>query len=540
MKVKERLGFSEFVGFDEGSGVSGDSNPFERDVCKNLIEQIKNHKVKHLYIYEWSRISRNNFYSEYLRKLILDKKVLLYIGDSDKPKDLSDPMDKLTESILSSIYTFERDNLIKRIRDGLIQSKMKMRWSGIYLPYGYKKNSDGIVTIDEIESGIYLQMKDFVLEGKSIRWITNWLNKSNVPTKYQRVNKKGFIKKNKDGKEIKIESSNLMWRDNTVRRIIENEYYKGVRKDKNGNVYPFPPILDEKEWDELQSIYQKNKIKNRSGNKSKHNYLLKGLLYCKRDSAKLLGRKKKDENTYYCSRKRKEVRYKDEKICSLPSPNIHRIENFIWEVLVNTLSNSTLIKEEFKVNELKPLKVKKNKNKLQNSIYTIRENIKSVDIKKEKLLNLFLDGNVDDQLYQKKKIELDEEIKKYSKDIEVEEFKLKILNNEKTFIDWVKKFTNEVKKWKVESSFEYKREKILKYIDRIDIDYDDEQKQYDIDIRFNIPIVNDKLIWENPNKKSEGYKLYDGSNYLRIKNNLKKNPINKTTYQFTSTSVMVK
>ena len=83
-----------------------------------------------------------------------------------------------------------------------------------------------------------------------------------------------------------------------------------------------------------------------------------------------------------------------------------------------------------------------------------------------------MDGNVDEELYQRKKIELDDEVKVFQKDIEVEEFKLKVLNDKNTFIDWVNSFTKEVKKWKVNSSFEYKREKVLKYIDRIIIDYD--------------------------------------------------------------------
>ena len=149
---------NKIIFFNEGSGVSGTTNPFERKLGRELIEKIQNGEVKNLFFYEWSRLSRDNFFSEYLRKKFIENNVLIYEGDCSESKDLSNPIDQLTSSILSSIYTYERLNMIKRIKEGLFQSRLNQRWGGVYLPYGYKRDKDRNIIVDEVEMTIYLQM----------------------------------------------------------------------------------------------------------------------------------------------------------------------------------------------------------------------------------------------------------------------------------------------------------------------------------------------------------------------------------------------
>ncbi len=532
-RVRKRFGFSKIIYFNEGSGVSGTTNPFERKVGKELFDKIQNGEVKNLFIYEWSRLSRDNFFSEFLRKKFIENEVLIFEGDCSEPRNLNNPIDQLTSSILSSIYTYERQNMIKRIKEGLYQSRINQKWNGVYLPYGYKRDEEGEVVLDEVEMSIYLQMVDFVFEGKSVRWIVNWLNDNSIPTKGERVIKKGFIKRTDgDGETKEVSLKSTLWRDNVVRGILTKSYYKGERIDKYGNRFQFPTILTEEKWILLQQKINENKSVNRSGNKPVHNYLLKNLLFCKRDGSKLLGRIKPDERTYYCSRKRKEVRMKGEKPCSLPSPNLDFIESYIWEKLTSILSNSHLIKEEFKNQKLQNQTHKSSIENLTKELTSIEKKIKEVEKKKSKIVNLYLEEDIDKETYSIEFGRLKDEEFELRESLKDSKNNLFVLGDTKGWIDWVEGFRKEVLSWGSNLDFNSKREKVEKYIKRIDIDFDDKLKKYEIEITLRYPIINDEFEWKDTENKSLGYSIKKGMDKI-------KDVISKTSYQIRTTSEMV-
>jgi site-specific DNA recombinase len=524
-KVQLRLGFKNFVLLNEGSGISGTQNPLERKVCSQLIERIENGEIKNLFIYEWSRLSRDNYYSEYLRKIFKENEINLFEGDCSEPKDLNNPIDQLTSSIISSIYTFERQNMIKRIKEGLYQSRLNQKWSGVYLPYGYTKDETRKVVLDEIEVPIYLKMVDLIFEGISIRGVVNWLNDNSIPTKSNRVIKKGFIEYLDQNGTRKERNTNLMlWRDTVVRNILTNSYYKGVRIDKNGDEFPFPKIITEDKWNRLQKKIDENKSRNRTGNKKIHNYLLKNLLFCKRDGEKLLGRIKKDERTYYCNRKRKEIRLKGEPPCSLPSPNLDKLELFVWDKLTYILSNSHIIKEEYK-SQILGRKFEDNpRESLEKDLSKSNKQLNQIKDKKSRLLGLLLENLVDKETYELEYNRLKQNEQGLTDEIENIQNNLIITSDSSTWIDWVDKFSEEVKGWNLSKDFKYCREKVLKYIKKIIVDYDEVKGSYVIEIILNYPIIGDKIVWKNKKDKSEGYNIKKGNKKLKYKNRL-------TTYQ---------
>lgn len=530
-RIRKKFGFTQIIFFDEGSGVSGTTNPFERKIGRELFQKIDDGEVENLFVYEWSRLSRDNFYSEFLRKKFIENKVLIYEGDCSEPRDLNNPIDQLTSSILSSIYTYERQNMIKRIKEGLYQSRINQKWSGVYLPYGYKRDELGEVIVDDIEMSFYLQMVDFVFDGKSIRWIVNWFNENRIPTKGERVIKKGFIyRRNSEGERVIINMKTTLWRDNVVRGILTKSYYKGERMDGYGNKFKFPTILSEERWLELQQKIDENKSKNRSGNKPVHDYLLKNLIFCKRDGNKLLGRIKSDERTYFCNKKRREILMRGEKLCSLPSPNLDFIEDYIWKKLTQILLNSHLIKEEFKIQKLQNQSHKTSIEYLEKDLSSIENKIKDIEKKKSKIVNLYLDENIDKSTYTIEYEKLKDEEYELRDSFRDSKNNLLVLGDSKGWITWVDGFRTEVLGWGESLDFSSKREKVEKFIKRIEIDYDKELKKYEVEIFLRYPIINDKFEWKDKSKKSLGYTLTKGLDVV-------KDLVSKTSYQMSATSV---
>jgi DNA invertase Pin-like site-specific DNA recombinase len=532
-RVRKRFGFNKIIFFNEGSGVSGTTNPFERKIGKELIDKIQNGEIKNLFFYEWSRLSRDNYFSEFLRKKFIENNVLVYEGDCSEPRDLSNPIDQLTSSILSSIYTYERLNMIKRIKEGLYQSRLNQRWGGVYLPYGYKRDGEKNVTVDEVEMTIYLQMVDFIFDGKSIRWIVNWLNENSIPTKSERVIKKGFIKRlNVDGDEKEVGLKTLLWRDNVVRGILTKSYYMGERIDKYKNKFPFPTILTEDRWISLQNRINDNKSVHRNGNKPIHNYLLKNLIYCGKDGNKLLGRIKSDERTYFCNMKRKEIRMKGEKPCSLPSPNLDFIERFVWDKLTSILSNSHLIKEEYKTQKLQNQTHKSSIESLEKILKSTENKLKEVEKKKSKIVNLYLDENIDKETYKVEFQKLKDQEFELREVINDSKNNLFVLVDSKGWLDWIKSFELEVLSWGDNLDFHSKREKVEKYIKRINVNYLEDSKKYEIEIILRYPMISDEFVWKDKNNKSLGYKIKKGVEK-------RKYLIGKTSYQKLDKSLMV-
>jgi hypothetical protein len=262
------------------------------------------------------------------------------------------------------------------------------------------------------------------------------------------VIKKGFIKRKDNEGEVKnISLNSTLWRDNVVRSILTKPYYKGVRVDKYGDRFEFPTILEEDRWMKLQDKINENKSINRNGNKPIHNYLLKNLIYCKRDGSKLLGRVKSDERTYYCNRKRKEIRLKGEKPCSLPSPNLDFIEKYIWDKLTSILSNSYLIREEFKNQKLQNQTHKTSVKTMSREVKSLENKIGDLEKKKSKIVTLFLEDNIDKETYKIQFDRLREEEFEFREQLKDSKNNLLVLGDTKGWLDWVESFRNEVLNW---------------------------------------------------------------------------------------------
>lgn len=233
-------------------------------------------------------------------------------------------------------------------------------------------------------------------------------------------------------------------------------------------------------------------------------------LLLKSNNSKFLGRIKTDERTYYCGRKRKEVRLKGELPCSIPSPNLDRFEQFIWENLTRILKDSKLIREEFKIQQLKETELKNSKSNLESEIGKIDKKIIDITNQKERILKLYMNNVIEEKTYYK-------EYKGFDKEkSDLSELKTNHLNNlillgdSNFWVNWVNLFSEEVNSWEKNPSFEYKREKVEKYISKIELDYDKTNSVHLVDIVLKYPMINDELIWNDKNDKSKGYTIKSG------------------------------
>jgi len=540
--VKNDYNFTEIVHLNEGQGVSGAISLYEREKANELMGLLERGECKHLFLYEWSRIARDSFQLVLFKKTLKDNNVFVYLNENKgKPIDLNNEDDQLLSDLLGAVAVHERSKLKRRIKDSLKQSRKAGKWSGI-LPYAYKRNNDNSVGINEVEFENYKQMVSMVKKGNSLRQISNWLNDNDIPTKRQ-TDHKSPVTRYKDKilkKVVTKHVSELIWKDKTVWGILTNKLYKGIRIDIEGVIHNWLPLITEQEWDELQVKLEENISRHRNGNKQVHQYLLKNLIYCGKHNVKFLGKMKKDEQTYYCNKKRKEIRLKTEPPCSIRSLNLPKFESFIWNTLIDVLKQSNSYKEIYKSQKLNDKTRNKLIAKCQNDLDKLQKDLdQKVKSKLKMQYDYYEKGNLDEHSFQNLTSTFTNQISELEFEVSKRRIELNSLESQlsQQWIDWYKDFHIEVESWRNSDDFQFKREKVNEYIDSIWVkDFDSTTNIHKIEIYFKQQFF-DELTYNSSNKK-DGYeikqltnnKLYDFNNKIFLQKPHIKLPLHLKLY----------
>ena len=108
----------------QDKGISGykieedESNPFKnRPAFTEMVGEIKSGEIDAVWVWEHSRLSRNQYTSAYIFHLFSKHKIRYYA--KDKEYDLTDPTTKLLRSLLDAVAEYERYLIVMRTTRGL-------------------------------------------------------------------------------------------------------------------------------------------------------------------------------------------------------------------------------------------------------------------------------------------------------------------------------------------------------------------------------------------------------------------------------------
>jgi DNA invertase Pin-like site-specific DNA recombinase len=142
------IGFAEQHKFEyelyEDEGISGfkisddEQDPFNnRPAFTTLINDIKNGKIDKVWVWEHSRLSRNQYASAFIFNVFEKYKVTLY--ENQKEFKLDDPQLKFMRQMLDAVAEYERHLIVARTTRGLRKRINEGKRSHFKL-YGYDKN----------------------------------------------------------------------------------------------------------------------------------------------------------------------------------------------------------------------------------------------------------------------------------------------------------------------------------------------------------------------------------------------------------------
>ena len=414
-----------------GEKISGTIKANERPAFMNMLRYIEENDIHHVLVSELSRLGRRMRDTINTVQDFTDKKICVHIlQDTLSTLDKNFKENKFTGLIINVLIGFadiERDTFAERSKSGIrFNVKNGGSGTGIIKPFGYKKVGKRLF-IDEHESVIVRLIFQKYLEGYGSQQIANLLNEKGVKTKYNTLFNEDRIIKTRSGGFKKAGS--YIWRDATIINILRNTIYMGKRNHK-GEIFDIDAVIDPETF-ELAQVRRKEKY-NKKGSKVKFENIFKEKIKCPVCGSGYFLHRRSDlsDNAYKCLSKR----LKDIK-CDNVSVNIDKLNNAVYQTLKDTF--------KFQSNIDKKLSSKSVTIKDTISIVEAEKNqlIGNINIRKsrqKKLLESYLDNQINKQMFTETNseialeiIKLEDKVKEKEKEIYSREILLQTLSTQK-------------------------------------------------------------------------------------------------------------
>lgn len=393
---------------------------------KRACEQDKDNRIKSIFVWEISRLSRKtSTLLDYVEMFNTLKKPIYFTSHNIwtlDPLTLEvNENNKLMLSILANYGEQERTKIMQRHKRGKDYAVTEKRYVGGLIPYGYdieEINKKKYYTIHPERSEIVRDIFDkYLYDGWASDRIARYLNNKGVPTYYNFTEPDKKLKTN-IGRTI--ERKNIRWTHTTVLNILRNPFYKGIREYKEQTV-ECPIIIEPEMWEKVQLRLKDN---NKFGEKKrKFNYPIKDLLRCGECGSKFYGVVTCSKQTYFCNRKQLEGIP-----CNCNAINKYKLDAIVW----NFISNTPYIYEYFKNiytndNDADNIKKLNELNELDN------KQIIELTSRKSELLDMYKDGLYSREELNEAALDVNKSINEYQNIIKKRTKKIHLLSKQQSY-----------------------------------------------------------------------------------------------------------
>jgi DNA invertase Pin-like site-specific DNA recombinase len=247
--------------YDDG-GISGAT--MERPALRDLLDDIANGKIDIVVVYKIDRLTRSLM--DFSRMVeLFDKHDVSFVSVTQQ-FNTTTSMGRLTLNVLLSFAQFEREVTAERIRDKITASKKKGMWMGGPAPLGYDVDDRKLIINHEEAETVRLVYRLY-LECTGVRDLKTQLDQRGVISK---------VRTYRCGRTV---GGNHLSRG-ALYLLLSNPIYIG-RMPHKGETYEgrHQAIIDQKLWDEVQTLLMANRNTRSSGSNAKHPSLLAGLLF---------------------------------------------------------------------------------------------------------------------------------------------------------------------------------------------------------------------------------------------------------------------
>lgn len=285
IRLAEQIGMNYEI-HNEGGKSSAHDDLNNRPVMLELLRLMDQNIVKHLYVYNTDRLSRNQITWYTIRQKMVANNVKLYTPTGIH--DANDSMENMILGIMNEIAVYDNKTRADRSRLGKFEKVKLNFWRGGDPPFGYK--------IQKMEGGSKL-----VINPEESKWVQFIYNEYINRTPMRKI--KEALESNK----VKTRRGNTLWTLGSLQVIIRNEVYTGVdvyydKKFEETITSETPIIITEKTF--ALANEQRIKTLERKGqlNRTTRFYLLRDFMICESCGTPMGARMKEQGRKpfYYC------------------------------------------------------------------------------------------------------------------------------------------------------------------------------------------------------------------------------------------------
>jgi len=488
--------------WNEGHGSGFEEFSEFRPVFSRLLENIKDGKIKHLFIKDLSRLTRNEMDSYKINSILLQNNVSMYTQDGKY--DLSN----MENSMMYKILTMFNEYQVKVSRIKSIEGKLKRVQEGKYMltiPFGYIRE-DGYLK-EHPENGEWLRkIFEWYKDGKSSVQIRKELFKNGV-------------------KPYRSETG--MFPPETIQKILRNTTYIGTHTfhDKNsGETFTNEnlPLIEKKIFYEVGKRMDNEK----SGNQLKKEYLLRDIISCPcGTNMNCRGITKTQKTPLYICRNQERTYKKYPQVCDecvpMKSVTMVKTDDFVWDTLIHTLSKSSIIKEGVK-KEILGKKTIYGKRSIKNKLKKLSEEKDNLDRMRLELEKEYYSGKMKPNRFQTLVGSVNKRENDLDNEFSIKERELDSILEKDKWLDWIDTHLTNVKDLSIIKDIKEKKKVIKEYVKNIGLNWDGDSKQHTLTISFKLPLVNDGISYQTgktgkylrDNKGRKKYEVLEGKKTL--------------------------
>ena len=516
VKRAKELGF-EYKLWNEGGKSSNHEELDKRPELSRLFNEIKNGVVKHLFVYDQSRLSRNDTVSSIFRIECAKQGVTLY--NKEGKYDLSDHNDHFMKQILDAVAQFDNAQRAERTRLGKLARIRQGNWLGGPPPYGYEILDHKLVINEE--------------EAKWVRFIyQQYANRIPLIDVKFELDAQGVQPRRKGG----------TWTMGSLNALLRNTHYIGYWNFKDGKTgeeirVECPRILGADLWASVQKTKTDHLSKRNSTNAVKHFYMLKNVLRCGHCGTWLSGvmnPKQPGKNHYYCPKKERawtkqkinqDDKWKRGRVCEMTrSLNIDAADELIWNAVLDVLNKSHSFRQQSKESILgeDPRSAKVAEQEANAANQKIRH-LRKKQAKVQEALARVETDRLMDRLSPEQYPVVRANINKEGLDIEVEieqlTAKVNGIGQQRGWIKWLDEFRKKVASFQNYTP-DKRKEFLAGLLTSVDVFMIDSQTHW-LELQFQVPLVDDELVYRDSINKKLGYAIKDGVSSYMVEMNQK-------------------
>ena len=503
IKKAKELGMVPKV-WNEGGESSRFDDFTNRPQLSALLAAIDSGDVKHIWVFNTDRLSRNDTTWGVIRLKLLKQSVTLHTQSGLYQQ--SNPTDKLMLGILSEISSYDNSLRAERSRMGKINRLKAGFWMGGPPPFGYK-----------------IEKKMLVPETEEVKWV-KFIHKSYCDGVTVRKIRSQLMENG-----VKTRRNNSVWSFGSIEALLTNTHYAGhyvVRDKKTGeNIRcSCPSIISPtlaRETARKKEVRSKRRVQESN---QKHFYLLRDFLVCDHCESRFSGRTyaRQYRSTYYCPRKERNYANsgtaKEMKCTNSRYLKIAETDDLVWTTLVKVLSRSVQFKEWFKSNTLGANGTHEERaaevDKLKKLLKTLDAEIKNIGdtlttVETDRLLARRTPDEVEKIITQVEKYRVE---RRAMRDETVT--KIHSLGSRQKWINWVTAFGD-----KIDNLSDFNPKERHELLERVVEDIRVRTlgvRSHRLTIKFNLPYCNDSLSWIDSKDHSKGYKITGGTNLIQV------------------------